>query len=180
MGDIRAALTAEPVIDNTDFVGKIVGDYEWNLACVLPLESAATLKKDLQLEVCMPFVQSEPLKMTVVALNKAASEQVAVILQCRYMSAALSTVRHEQIAIRLKQHEGILVPDEAIHFNENQEAGVFIQDGNILRFKRVQVLYHNELERFSVCAEKDDKAYLQLYDRMVTEGEDLYDGKLVR
>ena len=180
VGDIRAALTAEPVIDNTDFVGKIVGDYEWYLACVLPLESAATLKKDLQLEVCMPFVQSEPLKMKVISLNKAADDQVAVVLQCTYMSAALSTVRREQIEIRLTDHKGILVPDSAIYFNEQQEAGVFVQDGNILRFKRIQVLYHNETERYSVCAEKDDKSYLQLYDRIVTGGENLYDGKLVR
>ncbi len=180
VSDVQAALAAKPSADTTDFVGKIVGDYEWYLACVLPLESAANLKKDLQLEVCMPFVQSEPLRMKVVSLNKAANDEVAVVLQCTYMSAALSTVRREQIEIRLTEHEGILVPDEAIYFNENQEAGVFVQDGNILRFKRIQVLYHNEAERYSVCAQKDEKGYLKLYDRIVTEGEDLYDGKLVR
>ncbi len=180
VGDVQAAMEAKPSAHPADFVGKIVGDFEWYLACVLPLESAATLKKDLQIEVCMPFVQSEPLKMKVVSLNKAADEQVAVVLQCTQMSAALSTVRREQIEIRLTSHEGMVVPDEAIFFNENQEAGVFVQDGNILRFKRIQVLYHNEIERYSVCAQKDDRGYLKLYDRIVTEGEGLYDGKLVR
>lgn len=180
VADVRQALELTPSANETDFVGKIVGDYEWYLACVLPLESVATLKKDLQLEVRMPFVQSEPLTMTVVSLNKAADDQVAVILQCTQMSGALSTVRRQQIEIRLTQYEGIVVPDEAIYFNENQEAGVYIQDGNVLRFRRIQVLHHNETERISVCAIKDDKAYVQLYDRIVTEGEGLYDGKLVR
>ena len=77
-------------------------------------------------------------------------------------------------------NEGIVVPDESIYFNDQQEAGVYIQDGNILRFKRIQVLHHNEAERYSVCEIKDDKNYVQLYDLIVTEGEDLYDGKLVR
>ena len=178
--DIEKALEWEPSVDETDFVGKIVGDYEWYLACVLPLENVVTLKKGLQLSVCMPFVQSEPLNMTVVSLNKAADDRVAVVLQCTQMSGALSTVRREQVEIRLTQYEGIVVPDASIHFNDQHEAGVYIQDGNILRFKRIQVLYHNETERYSVCAIKDDKAYVQLYDRIVTEGEDLYDGKLVR
>lgn len=180
VGDIEQALTLQPSVDGTDFVGKIVGDYEWYLACVLPLENVVTLKKGLQLSVCMPFVQTEPLQMTVVSLNKAADDRVAVVLQCTQMSGALSTVRREQIEIRLTQYEGIVVPDEAIHFNDQHEAGVYVQDGNILRFRRIQVLHHNETERYSVCAIKDDKTYLQLYDRIVTEGEDLYDGKLVR
>lgn len=180
VADIEKAMALEPTVDETDFVGKIVGDYEWYLACVLPLESVVTLKKGMQRDVCMPFVQSDPLEMTVVALNKAADDQVAVVFQCTQMSGVLSTVRREQIEIRLTQYEGIVVPDEAIYFNEQQEAGVYVQDGNILRFKRIQVLHHNENERYSVCEIKDDKTYVQLYDLIVTEGEDLYDGKLVR
>lgn len=177
---VQKALTMEGSVDTTDFVGKIVDDYEWYLACVLPLNSTVALKKGLVLEVRMPFVQNEPLKMTVAALNKSTEDEVAVVLQCTQMSAALSTVRREQVEIRLTQYEGIVVPDEAIHFNENQAAGVYIQDGNILRFKRIQVLFHNETERYSVCEIKTDKAYVQLYDRVVIEGEELYDGKLVR
>lgn len=180
VADVEKALTLKPSINLDNFVGKIVGDYEWYLSCIFSLEEVTMLKKGLQLEVCMPFVQSEPLKMTVVALNKAADDRVAVVLQCTQMSAALSTVRREQVEIRLRQYDGIVVPDAAIHFNDNQEAGVYIQDGNVLRFRRIQVLYHNAEEKYSVCAPTDDKAYVQLYDRIVTEGESLYDGKLVR
>ncbi len=180
VADIEQALTLKPVINNENFVCKIVGDYEWYLACVLPLEKVATLKKGMTVEVCMPFVQSDPLNMTVLSINKASDDRVALVLQCTQMSAALSTVRREQIEIRLRQYEGIVVPDEAIHFNEQQEPGVFVQDGNVLRFRRIQVLHHNETDRYSVCEKKDDKAYLQLYDRIVVGGEDLYDGKLVR
>ena len=180
VADVEKALTMNPAVSGEDFVGKIVGDYEWYLSCVFPLEEVTMLKKGLQLDVCMPFVQSEPMTMTVVALNKAADDRVAVVLQCTQMSAALSTVRREQVEIRLKQYDGIVVPDEAIHFNENQEAGVYIQDGNVLRFRRIQVVYHDADAKYAVCAKKDDKTYVQLYDRIVTKGEGLYDGKLVR
>lgn len=180
VADIENVLAMEPEVELENYVGKIVGDYEWYLGCVFPLESVAPLKEGLQVEVCMPFVQSEPLPMMVVAMNKASDDRVAVVLQCTQMSAVLSTVRREQVEIRLTQYNGIQVPDEAIHFNEHQEAGVYIRDGNILRFRRIHVLYHNEQKRYSICDAKQDKTYIQLYDQIVTEGEDLYDGKLVR
>ncbi len=158
VADLEAALQLKPSVDPTNFVGKIVGDYEWYLACILPMESTTTLKRGTVLEVCMPFVQSQPLTMTVFSLNKSSDDRVAVVLQCTQMSAALSTIRKEQIEIRLKQYEGMIVPDDAIHFDDKDQAGVYVQDGNILRFRRIQVVYHNAEERYSVCALRDNKA----------------------
>ena len=128
----------------------------------------------------MPFVQNEPLPMRVVAVNKAADDRAAVVLQCMHMSSALSTVRREQIEIRFKRIDGLRVPDEAIQFNEQDEAGVFIQAGNSIRFRKIHVIYHNEEKGYSVCEKKDDKNFLRLYDKIVIQGENLYDGKLVR
>ena len=180
VSDLETVLNAEPSPLGGTCIGKVVGDYEWYLTCILPLDRITTLKKDMQIEVVMPFVQNEPLPMRVVAVNKSSDDRAAVVLQCMHMSSALSTVRREQIEIRFKRIDGLRVPDEAIQFNEQDEAGVFIQAGNSIRFRKIHVIYHNEEKGYSVCEKKDDKSYLRLYDKIVIQGENLYDGKLVR
>lgn len=161
-------------------IGKVVEDYEWYLACVLPLEQAATVKMGAQLEVRMPFVSSEVIPMQVVAINKDTDGNAALVLQCTQMNQALSTARIEQVEIRLQQYDGIRIPDSALYFNEDQDPGVYVQAGNVLAFRRVRVLYHDANEKYSVCEITEDKKYAQLYDKIVVKGEKLYDGKLVR
>ena len=160
--------------------GKIVEDYEWYLACVLSLEQAAELKIGSQMEVRMPFVTSETIPMQVISINRDVSGKAALVLKCTHMDQALSTVRVEKVEIRLKQYDGIRIPDKAIHFNENQEQGVYVQVGNVLAFRRIRVLYHDEHEAISVCEVTDKSGYAQLYDKIAAEGEGLYDGMLVR
>ena len=177
--DIQAVIDYKPVAGENG-IGKIVGDYEWYLACTVPLSKAAALKIGGQLEVKMPFVSGDAIPMTLAAINKNTDDTAALIFQCTNMSQELSTVRVEQIEIRLKEYNGIRIPDESIHFNEKQEPGVYVQAGNVLAFRRIRVLHHDEKNKISVCEISKDKTYAQLYDKMVVKGEDLYDGKLVK
>ena len=55
-----------------------------------------------------------------------------------------------------------------------------MQVGNVLAFRRIRVLHHDEKNKISVCEMLEDKTYAKLYDKMVIKGEDLYDGKLVK
>ena len=177
--DVEAALAYQPQVEQTG-IGKIVGDYEWYLACKVPLSKAATLKVGAQLEIKMPFVSGDAIPMTLAAINKSTDDTAALIFQCTNMSQELSTIRVEQVEIRLQEYNGIRIPDDAIQFNERQEPGVYVQVGNVLAFRRVRVLHHDEKNKISVCEILDDKTYAQLYDKMVIKGEDLYDGKLVK
>lgn len=177
--EVQQALAYTPQSVSTG-IGKIVGDYEWYLACVLPLSQAAELKAGATVDVRMPFVNSESIPMQVASINKDAEGNAALILRCTHMDQALSTVRVEKIKIRLKEYEGIRIPDEAIHFNDRQEQGVYVQVGNVLAFRRIRVLYHDANDKFSVCDITDESGYAQLYDKIAVKGENLYDGKLVR
>lgn len=163
-----------------DTIGKVVGDYEWYLACIVPLSDTTFVKKGLTVNVRLPFVTEETVPAQVVAVNKGKGDTAAAVLQCTHMSGELSAIRSEQIELRITAYDGLRIPDSAIHFDAEQNPGVFIQKGNVLSFRRIQVLYHDEDERFSVSKITDDKSFVQLYDKIVTEGEDLYDGKLVR
>ena len=161
-------------------IGKVVGDYEWYLACVVPLADTTFIKKGLTVTVYLPFVTEETIPATVAAVNKGKGDTAAVVLRCTHMSGDLSAIRKEQVELRITAYDGLYIPDSAVHFDDEQNAGVFIQKGNVLSFRRIQVLYHDEDDRFSISKMVEDTAYVQLYDKIVTGGDDLYDGKLVR
>ncbi len=176
--DVRTALAHKPTAPTA--IGKVVGNYEWYLACVVPTNQAAELKVGSSLEVSMPFVRNDAISMRVEAVNKADDGTAALILQCTEMDKELSTARVEEVDIRLKKYSGIRIPDSAIHFDEQQNPGVYVQTGNTLTFRRIHVLFNNTADGYAVCELTEDKNYAQLYDKIVTKGEDLYDGKLVR
>ncbi len=175
---LREALAHKPTVPSG--IGKVVGNYEWYLACELPLEQAADLKAGAQMEVEMPLITSEAVPMTVAAINKDGEGQAVLVLQCTRMDQQLSMARIEQVRIRLKQFEGVRIPDKAIYFNEKQEPGAYVQTGNTLTFRRIRMLHHDTVDKFAVCELTEEAGYVRLYDKIVVKGEDLYDGKLVR
>ncbi|MBE6763595.1 MAG: hypothetical protein E7553_04485 [Ruminococcaceae bacterium] len=178
--EIRQAMQTEPTVDNSRYIGKVVGSYEWYLVCVLPAEEITRLPMDGMVRLRLPFVSNETIPVTVVAENRDRDGNMAVVFRCDYMSADLSDIRLEQVQVLVKQHSGLRVPDEAVRFNEAQEAGVFVQEGNVIRFRRIRVAYHSEHEDYSICEVVNENGYLQVYDDIVVEGKNLYDGKIVR
>lgn len=178
--EVRAAMEQQPTVDSSKYIGKVVGSYEWYLVCVIPAEQMTHLALDSTVRLRLPFVSNETIPVTIVAENRDRNGDLAVVFRCDYMSAELSDIRIEQVQILVKQHSGLRVPDEAVRFNENQEAGVFVQEGNVIYFRRIQVAYHSDKENYSICAVVNDDSYLQAYDDIVLEGKDLYDGKIVR
>ncbi len=178
--EILSAMNATPTPDNNRYIGKVVGSYEWYLVCVLPANEMTRLPMDGTVRLRLPFVSNETIPVTVVAENRDREGNMAVVFRCDYMSADLSDIRLEQVQVLVKQHSGVRVPDEAVRFNDQQEAGVFVQEGNLIRFRRIRVLYHSEHESYSICEISADDGYVQIYDDIVVEGKNLYDGKIVR
>ena len=62
-------------------------------------------------------------------------------------------------------------------YTDDEQRGVFILHGSTLEFRKINVIYWGE--DYIICSQEPDDDYLKLYDRIVTEGKDLYDGKVV-
>lgn len=185
VAQVETALAAEPTPSAVS-IGKVVGDYVWYLACVVPQEKLSLISEGQALDIRLPFVTDETVPVTVKRINTdVSSGKAMVLLECSYMSEALSSVRCEEVRILLKEYTGLYVPDRALHFAGDNESGVYVRVGNVLSFRYIRVLYYDETGRFSICEanvkpeEGDERTYLKLYDDMVIEGKKLYDGKVV-
>ena len=176
--DIRKALTSKPTVDSSQYVGKVVGDYEWYLACVVPEADAVHLGIGKQLSVLMPFVTDESIPMEVVALNQDKKGSVAAVFKCARMSEVLSDVRAETVQIQIERYEGLRVPKSALVFDDNNEAGVYVRVGNTAVFRKVKILY--SASDYSICENSGKSGSLKLYDDIIIGGKGLYDGKIVQ
>lgn len=157
--DVEKALKATPKV-NTASVGKVVGNYEWYLACIVPVEKLSLVGEKQELNVMLPFVADDAIPVTVEKVNKQ-GDRAMVLLKCSYMSESLSAVRCEQIQILLTEYTGLYVPDEALRFDENNEPGVFARNGTTLQFRRVKINYHSETGKYSICDPDMDVAKLE-------------------
>lgn len=197
--DIKDAKPAN--IDEGKYVGKIIKGVNWYLACPVTAEQAVAITHNSSnVSVRIPYASADLIPAKVKNVNQFSGEDMAiVVLECNYMSPALSHIRNESVDIELNTYEGLKVSKKALHddyvtkttFDENgnkiteevKVQGVYVKYGRQLIFKQVFILYSDE--DYVICSDKPDNETLitgytlELYDEVVVEGDDLYNGKLI-
>jgi len=177
--EVEAAL-AQSSTSSSGTVGKVAGDYQWYMVCVLNKEQSAGIGVGKQMTVRLPFVSADSIPVTVAAVNKDRDGRSAVVLKCIVMSEELAAIRRETMQIQLTAYSGLYVQDSALQFNADNETGVYVRVGNTCTFRKVEVLYHSESGKYSICADNMGAGYLELYDDIIVKGKGLYDGKIIR
>lgn len=175
---LQSVMNSSPTADSAGNVGKVVKDYQWYLACVVPAADAGNLHEGDSLSILLPFVSNDSIPAAITAANRDKDGNVAVIFDCSYMSSALSSIRKESVQIQLSHYEGLRVPSSCVLTNEQGEQGVYVADGDTCVFRQINII-HSEPD-FVVCEETDQDGYLKLYDDIIVEGKGLYNGKTVR
>lgn len=163
---------------NSGAVGKLIADYRWRVAAVISSDklfgcyegSTVTLR-----------VRSDPtpIEAEIVSITDTGrNDGTAVyVFECDTLTSSVVSGRTAQFKYIINSYGGLRVSRSALRFNENQERGVFVVVGGKLVFKKINVEYWGD--DYLICTQEDDSDYLKLYDRIVTEGKDLYEGKVV-
>lgn len=189
---------------STDAVGKICQDFNWYAVCVFDEDDMVRFEgvEDVYLDI--PFASTEQIPAKVLARNSdGESGKTAVVFQCSTMDADIAAVRNEAIQVTVNTYSGVLVNERAIRFADveyttTDEAGntvtqvqenvkgVYVLYGGQLEF--VQVFTDQTVNGYAICrtdlTEEEQSmlvtdSTIQLYDQVVVEGTDLYDGKIV-
>lgn len=185
-------------------IGKISRDFDWYLVCIVPYDRLASLKQvdtDETVSVRFPFVSDTSVPASVEAINQSGeNSEAAVVLKCKGMDAELAGVRRETADILVKEYTGLRVSQKAIHYETKtgkvkdasgkvttvtkEVEGVYVLHGNQLNFR--QIVPQLNTDSYVVCDPHPDPDSLltdetvKLYDEVIVEGTDLYDGKVVK
>lgn len=174
---LHGLMNNRPKVSDDNIIGKVVGDYKWYLACIVPVSESGELRQGFKPEILLPFVTDDVIPSNIIAVNRGTDGNVAVIFECSYMSSELSSIRHEPVQIRLKRYEGLRVQSDCIITNDEGEQGVYVLSGGRVEFRRVEVLH--AMPDYIICKQTDKTGYLRIYDDLIVKGKGLYDGKTV-
>ena len=184
-----------------DAVGKICGEFKWYFVCVVSAQDALKFIEGNAVSLSFPFATSDFVTAVVRAVNQESIEsQAAVVLECSTMNEELARLRTETCSVSVTEYSGIRVSQKAVHFaevtrtveNEDGEEttetrevkGVYVMHGSEIVFRQIVPLYSTST--YVICDPNPDPEELmtsetvQLYDEIVVEGTDLYDGKVVK
>lgn len=188
-------------VSEDEYIGKIIKGVNWYIACPITEEEAVAINHNSgDITISIPYATSETMPVKVVCVNQFSNEEKAVaILECNYMNSALTQIRNEAVDINLSTYEGLKISKKALHDDyitstvtdedgnttekEIKVQGVYVKYGNQLIFKQVFIIYSGE--DYVICSDDPGQdvlvngTTLELYDEVVVEGDDLYNGKII-
>jgi hypothetical protein len=191
-------VTKSKVSDNV--AGKVISSLDWYVACKVTADEATELSLwdgDATVLFSNAFSDSIPATITRIYQESDSSDAV-LVLKCNYMNSELVDARREPIEIGLGTYKGLRISKKAIHddYVENtvydddnnkhtereKVQGVYVLYGSEVHFKQISILYSEE--DYVICDEEPDSGKLfngetvSLYDKVIVEGDDIYDGKV--
>ena len=158
-------------------VGSLTTEFNWYYAVVLPKAQADLLQKRDTLEVYFPELSADKLELSVYRLETVGEEAI-LILKCKRMEPMFLTAREQDIDIVCGTYSGLKVPFQALRQQEGAW-GVFVLDGNVAAFKPVTWNYSTDSYFLVPCA-ASSKEGLFRYDRVIVQGRDLADNRVIR
>lgn len=184
-------------------VGKIVSSYQWYFYGSCTLEQAARFADVKSVSICFPGKAEDALPATVVSVvTDEESGLAAVTLKCEYIGADILCLGQETAQIIFKSYTGIRVSSDAIRMvkeevqiaqsgsgedeeesvvnSETYVQGVYVKHGNVAKFRRITKLYEGSgYILVPVNGKVGTENEVRMYDEVIVEGTDLYDGKLL-
>ncbi len=174
--DIETLLKAEKQETPANVMGKLVDEFDWYFVCTVPYNESGKIEVGKSVKVNIPNTAVGTINCTVMHKGNKEDDSVAVVIKCNLMNRNLANLRIHDIEIIVDDYVGIKINNDAIR-EVNGEKGVYVQRGNIIQFRKINIIY--SAEDYSVVESVADSAYLQQYDSVITQGVDLYDGKVV-
>ncbi|MBR3593900.1 MAG: hypothetical protein IKL44_04405 [Clostridia bacterium] len=169
----------EPAEVSEKTVGKIVSDYTWYVACVVPLEKSASFKVGDTVKLKTTLRSAGEISATVSAINLGEKSDALMVFSCQNMNGDLATVRTLPLTIVTGEYEGLRVSNRAVRFVDGK-TGVYVISGMQAKFVEIEIIH--TAGGYTLCKQNEEgkRNVLRLYDEVIEKGRNLYDGKIIR
>ena len=167
---------------------KIVKSHAWYITALVDAQTADKLSAaqgKRMLRIHFPQAGVQDVQTSVYSIKKQSDGKCAVVFRCIETNESLLRLRKVEIDIVLGEKTGFRIPVQAVRVLEEDGKtvrGVYVLRGNIVTFRRLNVVYSGEEYLLSApkARESTEKyAYVSLYDEIITGGKNLYNGALV-
>lgn len=173
--DIRQYLNFVPANSGSN-VGKLITEFNWYFVCIADEAAADPLEVGSNVKISVDELGGKEITMKLLAKNSGEGSETALVFVSNYMDESIATLRFSQIKIRVEEYKGFAVNKKAVRTIDG-EVGVFIQLGNMVRFRKINIIYSDD--NVIIAENVNEDGYLRLYDEIITEGVDYNDGKII-
>lgn len=177
--EFKSALSAvDKSQDVADNVGKLVTSYTWYVQTLVSTDTVKNLENGDYVNIVLKDDSSKEFKAEIVsgADVSLGQKETLLVLKLNEMDADIAKLRKAEIEIRRNKYEGIKIPSEALHVVKGKK-GVYVLIASQIKFREVNIIYSDD---DYVLAEYDESNMnsIHLYDKIITQGKDLKDGKV--
>ncbi|MCL2740291.1 MAG: hypothetical protein FWE47_03780 [Oscillospiraceae bacterium] len=151
---------------------KVVDNYTWYYLGVVDAKLAGQIRVGDSVALSFSAISGRSINATIENVNEALNGECIVVFLCNQEIEESYLIRETSCIMEFKNYMGIKLPKSAIRM-VNGQTGVYIVKSDKAAFRKVEVLYSNEI--FAIIDES--KTDLKLYDEVVIKGMRLREGK---
>lgn len=186
--NVQARLKNQEVRPSNN-IGKIQLDANWYFVSIVKTKEIESFKEGQVVNIKFDSKSTKKVATTVSQIiTEKDSENSVVVFADDTVDEDFITMRFEKPKAIIDNHNGILIPKEAIRFSKvmktqtNEETGeitealqdvkgVYTLFGQAVRFKEVDIVYEDSF--ITVSRPNIKSNYVTVYDRVITKGKDL-------
>lgn len=173
---INQAISSQPTVKN-GVMGKLVDSFNWYILCTIDAAKVTSFSSNRTIKVLLPNASVQEVSVSLLNINDTKDGKTAIVLKGNTMDENIANLRLEDAKLVIKEYTGYRIDNKAIRIVDGKQ-GVFVIVGNIVKFRKINIIY--SADDFSIVKNTENESgHLKLYDEVIVEGTDLYDGKIV-
>ncbi|MBR5774354.1 MAG: hypothetical protein IKY44_05825 [Clostridia bacterium] len=179
MAQINSAVSSAPSVVDSAAVGKINESFTWYFLCVVDTAAISGVSSGDMVEVNLPFQNIDAFEMKVRSITNADAEHCVLVLESTLMDSKLANLRVETVQLRLAKYSGVRIRSQALRVDKDGNTGVYVLLGNLVTFRKTECLYTTGDYMVVSYSGSDKNSTLEIYDSVIYEGKNLYDGRVL-
>jgi hypothetical protein len=171
---LRALLEQDYPTD-PDAFGKSVTDFNWYYTTVIPAESAEFFSVGTWLDMTFIGSSEQAVEGKVVQMRQDESGDALVVIKSNCITGDVVSRRTASVRLSFRDYSGLRISKNALRIVDGQK-GVYVESGYSVQFKKVDIIYTGT-DYYLCRTQYNSTDQLNLFDEVIVEGTDLYDGK---
>ncbi len=161
----------------SEVTAKLITDHNWYVAVNLDNDIVEDFGVGDTVVMNFGGEYEDDIDGKIISIKSEDNKHVAII-KSFVISDEILRLRFVDVSIDFGGYSGLLLEKEALRYNEENQAGVYIIEGGVIKFRYVDVIY--DTDSYIICRENlQEPNSLSMFDEVIVGGKDVYDQKVI-
>lgn len=179
---VETELDREQISDTS----RMVTSSKWQFAVCVPSYQTEWLQLGQKANLTIDgSIQKVPARVSDILVENN-NDTAVVIFYSDVITEDILNLRIADVTISFSQFTGLRINSSSIHFRTNpdgsRDRGVYVLESYVVKFKKIEPIYEEPSFILSKMnyADSADKDTVRLFDQVIVQGNDLYEGKIIQ